>query len=234
MDKFHNMKLFDKVTCLCLDQRVQHWEDLERSCYAMGWKLDKFIAGDGQLIADRYKYNWKDTVNPDVSGWGYGGLGRKHHHYNAFNCHKQMIEQALSKNCQRVLFLEDDAYITGRFHDVMYRLAPAIRSLDFDLLYLGWWLAKTGEVPEFEEGYNLDKTCGIFPVTTNLGGLHGVIISKKMMEFIYTFPANNPIDCQLNIMGHNRFKSYYVAPKVIHTKTMMSITEGCIMERPIL
>jgi len=218
-------KLFDEAICLCLDKRQAEWtqlaEDFEKR---FGQPMQKCIAGAGEIFPKEY-YNHID-VKPeqvDLRYWGYGRADLKIHHYNAFLCHKKMLTYAKQKGLKRVLFLEDDSYFTDRYEKVI-NLLPKI---DFNLLYLGWWIGATN--PDIEEAYKTIGQCGIANVDT-LGGLHGVIIDETMYDYMLTLPPINPIDSQLNLI-HSRIQSYYVYPKLIHVKSIFSNCEQCTIER---
>jgi len=65
---------------------------------------------------------------------------------------------------------------------------------------------------------------------TQLGGLHGALINNTMFDALLSLPANNPWDCQLN-QFHNQLHTYYVQPKMFHTRTTFSHCEGSVIER---
>lgn len=220
------MLKIDKVTCLCLVDREKEWSELEEQIKQKGWDYERFLAGSS-MYSTQYKLDWEDVDNPDVSRWGYGREGYKHHHWNAFQCHHEMIKRAKAEGRKNLLILEDDAYITDRFDKVFNEIPEA----DFHILYLGWWVGDENDEfnKKIETDYAADGIIRLHKVV-QLGGLHGALIDSSMFDFILSMPANNPIDCQLN-MYHNQLETWFVAPKIIHTKTMFSVCEGSVIER---
>lgn len=220
------MICIDKVTCLCLVDREKEWSELEEQIKQKGWDYERFLAGSS-MYSTQYKLDWEDVDNPDVSRWGYGREGYKHHHWNAFQCHHEMIKRAKAEGRKNLLILEDDAYITDRFDKVFNEIPEA----QFNILYLGWWVGDENDEfnKKIETDYAADGIIRLHKVV-QLGGLHGALIDASMFDFILSMPANNPIDCQLN-MYHGQLQTWYVAPKIIHTKTMLSICEGSVIER---
>lgn len=225
------MLKIDKASCLCLDTRWDTREkdirDIELRLSILGTKIEFFTAGNGQ---DKdIEYDYIDDPNPDVSRWGYGREGFKHHHWNAFQCHQIMIQRAKDEHRQNLLMLEDDAYLTDRFEEI-WSVAQT-RVPDFDILYLGWWIGTEGDDfnEKVEKNYREKGIIGVDKVR-QVGGLHGALINNSMFDFLLSLPANNPIDCQLN-RYHHQIKSYYLFPKIIHTRTCYSECEGSIIER---
>ena len=221
------MLKIDKATCLCLVDRESEWLELEKQVAEKGWDYERLLAGSS-MYSSSYALDWEDVDNPDVSGWGYGREGYKHHHWNAFQCHQIMIQRAIEEGRKNLLILEDDAYITDRF-DTVFSAIPD--DLQYDILYLGWWIGQESDIfnKNIEQEYAQD---GIIRVNraVQIGGLHGALINRSMFQFISQLPPNNPIDFQLN-MYHHLFKNFYVAPKIIHTKSMFSVCEGYVIDR---
>lgn len=219
------------IQILCLDKRKEVWEDLIKQCDDNGLtRIYPFIVGDGDLFTpDSYD---KINFDPKLMGyWGYGIPERKHRHWNAMISHRLMVKRAVIADWPYFLLMEDDAYITKRFFDVVSKIEVPD---DFDLLYLGWW--KGDENDEWnlkiESDYNNSGRASL-EKAEQLGGLHGIIISSSMYYHILSLPLNNPIDSQLN-RYHFQIRSYFVTPKIIHTKSLMSECEGTTIQRNII
>lgn len=221
------MLKIDKVTCLCLPDREENWSQLEAQIKEKGWNYERFLAGKPSYSGP-LKLDYVDVENPDVSRWGYGREGFKHHHWNAFQCHHEMLRRATKEGVENLLILEDDAYITDRFDKVF---AQVPENLEYDILYLGWWIGDENDQfnKKIESEYAADGIIRIYKVG-QLGGLHGALINRRMFRFILGMPANNPIDCQLNY-NHPNLNTWYVAPKIIHTRSMLSVCEGSVINR---
>ncbi len=65
---------------------------------------------------------------------------------------------------------------------------------------------------------------------TQLCGLYGAVIHKSMFDALLSLPANNPWDCQLN-QYHESLLTFYIQPKMIHTRSTYSHCEGNIINR---
>lgn len=224
-------KLFDGAIILALDKRKNEWQELIAQCEVVGIEVTPFICGDG--LDPELVYNRIDDVNPDVSGWGYGVPHLKHHHWNAFQTHQGMIKMAREKGYKSVLFLEDDAYITSRFVDVMQKVEQNLPSpTEWLLFYLGWWCGDENDEwnKKIEENYNSSGAVSWNYIKANFGGLHAVVIREELFDMIEQFKPNNPIDTQL-CYYRDYIPSYYLEPKVIHIKSIHSYTEGCTFQR---
>ncbi len=228
----------DKASCLCIDKRYEERRfDLDN----MGKRLIK-LGADWEVFRactdepwEKYDYidEPKEELAKEIAQWGYGREGYKHHHWNALQCHRLMIERAKEENRQNLLIIEDDAYMTDRFEEIFELIQDfsVVKSQDFHILYLGWWISDEND----EFNINIEKNWsekGIIRIdkVTQLGGLHGALINETMFDALLSLPANNPWDCQLN-QYHNQLNTYYIQPKMFHTRTTYSHCEGSIIER---
>lgn len=230
------MITIDKASVLCLDKRLPEREEdvlnMKAHFEAMGTDFNVFLAGcEGNYPIEAYDY-W-DEEDPDVSGWGYGIPGLKHHHYNAFGCHMKMLRRAKYEGRENLLMLEDDAYVTDRFTEIwdIIKLAPVLQ--DYDLLYLGWWVGDEHDQWNLQAEQNW-KENGVIDIVNarQVGGLHGCLVHNRMFDTLLNLPQNNPVDYQLNARGgHDHLNSYIVLPKIIHTRTTFSYCEGSVINR---
>lgn len=212
-----------------MDKRKEHWLELQKSFENTEIKFQPFIAGDGS--DSELKYDYIDNPNPDVSTWGYGREGFKHHHWNALQCHKRMIQYAKDCNWSSVLLLEDDAYLTSRFFNGLNYLDGFVDYLNLDVLYLGWWVGDENDSynTAIEERFKDNQDFRLERVGDNLGGLHGALVFSHVYDYILSLPENNPIDSQLNMT--RGILRYIVQPKLIHVKSIYSFTEGVVLNR---
>ena len=250
----------EKAYCLCLDKREEHWLDLKRQCESKNIEFCRFLVGEGKLFP-KEEYDHIDSPVPirlrNPSGWRYGGnpkvdaremmIFKKTRHYNAFLSHKKMAKRALSEGCKKVLFLEDDAYFTKRFDDVVSKVVNHVEDLDYDMLYLGWWIGNEGDLfnEAIETAWKKNKEAGACKVgtiieidgntriTSLIGGLHGVILRETILKLIAEkLEPTNPVDSQLNSnFFHHMIKSYFLVPKIIHDKGIMSHCEQSTTKR---
>lgn len=218
--------------CLCLDKRQEHWEDLQEQCESRGIKFRRFLVGKGELFPKK-EYDYIDDPNPPLDRWTYGrgpGQSSIKNHCNAFLSHQVMLRKAIEENLDNVLFLEDDAYFTSRYDDVMEKVSDGIDKLEWDMLYFGWWIGN--EYDEWNENIEqeyLEKGSAsiarLRAAPKMCGGLHGVLINKSMFELMASLPPINPIDSILNHNYHMDINSYYIMPKIIHDKGIFSECE---------
>ena len=236
----------NKAYCLCLDKRKEHWLDLEKQCESKGIEFNRFIVGDGKILPPE-EYSQLNTRLPTEFRWGYGGgkndtfketYKKITHHYNAFLSHQAMAKLALDSGEEKVLFLEDDAYFTNRFDEVVSQIESSDDELSYDMLYLGWWIGQEGD--RFNEHIEREwKELSIYQIEKAdvIGGLHGVILSRKILDLITKLAPVNPIDSQMNggtkhkHLCHYKIKSYFVAPKIIHDKGLFSECSQNTIER---
>ena len=143
--------------------------------------------------------------------------------------HQAIIQKAKEDGLNSVLLLEDDAYFTERFDDVISKLENDINLLPFDVLFLGWWIGEADDEwnETAERLYNDNGDVAIGKVSEahfTCGGLHGVIIKRTIFDKILELEPINPIDAQLNKI-HHEINSFYVIPKIIHDKGIFSQCE---------
>ena len=226
----------DKALCLCLDKRHEEGHDLWNQCESRGIEFDPFLVGDGLMFSVE-KYGRIDDRYPPIENFSYGNSTTKRHHCNALLSHQAMIRRALEQGAERVLLLEDDAYFTDRYDDVLYKLSDKIKDLDYDMLYLGWWIGDENDEwnEEVERQYVENGEVGITYVRDapekKVGGLHGVLVHKRILKIIATLPPSDPVDCQLNRLLHKNAQTYFVTPKIIHDKGIFSNCEQNTIER---
>ena len=225
----------DKAICLCLDKRKEEWLDLEKQCLSKNIPFEKFVVGDGKTL-DPSEYDRIDDPNPPVENWSYGNEVTKINHCNAFLSHQAIIKKAKEDGLNSILLLEDDAYFTERFDDVISKLENAINLLPFDMLFLGWWIGEADDEwnETVERLYNENEGVAIGKVSEahfTCGGLHGVVIMRTMFDKILELEPTDPIDSQLNQSLHDEINSFYVIPKIIHDKGIFSHCEQGITPR---
>ena len=226
----------DKAVCLCLDKRHEEWHELWKECEKRGIEFEPFLVGDGQMFSVE-KYGRIDERYPPIENFGWGNPVSARNHCNALLSHQSIARKLLDEGVERVLFLEDDAYFTDRYEDVLEKLSDQIKELDYDMLYLGWWVGDEDDEwnEEVERAYNEDGIVGIDHVRDapdkRVGGLHGVVIHRRILEIIATLPPLGPVDSQLNRHLHWRAQTYFVKPKIIHDKGIFSNCEQDTIER---
>ena len=157
---------------------------------------------------------------------------KKNGHYNAFRSHQQMARMALKTNDEYVLFLEDDAYFTERYDAVLESIEHRLKYLTWDVIYFAWWIGNEGDNfnNSIEKMWNEHKKGGL-QMVQRVGGLHGAVLNRKVLDIITRLDATNPIDAQLSKYFHNKMRSFVVLPKIIHDKGIFSNCEQSTLER---
>lgn len=235
----------DSIVCLCLDKRLEKWARICTQAKEIHQHFYPFIVGDGEVLPKRV-YDYIDEPEPNVKKWYYGDHPHKRgdivrqskiHQWNAFQSHQAMIDLAIEKEWENVLFMEDDATILiNRWNNVFPKVQEALSKVDYDvdMLYLGYWYNED-TYNEVEEKYLLENKAEIKKVEGNIGGLHGVVINKRLFPLIKSLKPVNPIDFQLNQYGHQNINSFFVSPKLMHTISCYSYCEQQEINRePIL
>ena len=228
----------DGAISLSLDKRKSEWESLKKDVEEnLDIPYKEFICGSGKILEES-EYDYIDdhdiSLTAFTDSWGYSRPKYETHHYNARVCHSKMAEYALDKGWEYTLFLEDDAYFTDRFKNIWNNenVKKYLDENNPDIIYLGWWHGEEDDEwnTEIEDNYNHFEKIGLVRIASDIGGLHGVILSSRVLEIIKLLPHNNPVDKQLN--GFNKIlKSYLIAPKIIHVKSIYSECEGYIPGR---
>jgi hypothetical protein len=235
----------DKTVCLCLNKRWQERRqdilDMQTRIENIGSRFEIFMAqcGDFDPVIDvdippiQYYDKTRAELDAEVSQWGYGNAQHKHNHWNALQCHKYILRQAIQEGVQKLFILEDDAYFVNRFESIWEQIQPFIDEIFIPILYLGWWVGDENDEfnKNIETNWHENGTISIVKVR-QVGGLHAAIIDCSMFDFLINLPDNNPIDAQLNLLGiHHQINTIFIAPKLIHTRSTYSYCEGNVIER---
>ncbi len=231
-------KLFDStVICLCLDKRKEQWLALKEQTESLGIEFIPFIVGKGE--DSTLKYDLIDEPNPDCSNWGYGSPEHKKNHYWALASHQGMSRKCQELGLERVMFMEDDAYWTTRAISILERIENHWLDycLSMPVIYAGWWQGQEDDEYNIniESRYNTDGEISLkeIPYGNNIGGAHGLILSKEMFPIIESLPKVNTLDTQLCLM-RNEIPAIKICPKIVHVRSCWSYCEGAIFTRKIL
>lgn len=231
--------MIDKAVCLGLDKRKDMWPKLKDQVKRhLDLDLEIFVAGDGS--DNELVYDHVDTKQVGMDFI----YTHNQAHYNAYLCHKKIFVKAMAQHVRRLLFLEDDAYLVeDRMHLLSDPKCQAVLDAEnWDIIYLGWWQKRTGYTSEdredLEDIWKHHKLFNIEPVPHvpflqhETCGLHGVLLSWRILPALATADYG-PIDCFLH-KNFNRFKAYFMWPKIIHTYSTWSYCENDMCNRNVI
>lgn len=230
------MNLYDiPVYILSLDKRKEEWTDLNKQFRDAGFKnINHFYTGDGNILDKYDKINLPESFMYNTQ-WQYGNEKGKKNHWNCFISHHMMINNAKRRGWDKFLMVEDDVYLTDRFHDVWDLVKNNVP--DFDLLYLGWWIGHHEDElnKQLEQDWKDNKLCGVRNCPSQVGGFHSVIINSSIYDLLLSVNCICPYDYMLNsYQAHKSIKSYYIYPKMTHIKNIHSYCEDTLIERELI
>jgi len=131
-----------------------------------------------------------------------------------------------------ILMLEDDSCFTSRFDKIFDGLEEFLPYFNWNAFYLGWWINQNEEDSfntNIENLWNKSQQSRIMPYNQNIGGLHAVILTKNTFSYLSSLPNHDPMDSMIN--KTKNFMRYIITPKIIHVKSMYSVTEGTFFNR---
>lgn len=214
----------DKAVCLVLDKRYDSWYNIRKDFLVKcGIEPDLFLAGDGELIKDSPYSHLDINSLPPLMGLStdYPTWWARPNAYNAYLCHKKIIEEALTENVQNLMIIEDDVIVENDVNAIMEEVLDYLNDKPWDMLYLG----------HYENGRSVRVTPKLKRLFGS-GGFHGVIIKNKLFEEILSYGPIGPMD---NICGrfiHDRYKCYAVYPCVVSQISGFSYVEQNYLEKP--
>ena len=229
--------MIDKISCLCLDKREDLWTDLAVDVNNVtGKTMETFVCGNGQ--DPNLKYDHIDVTTPP-SQFLYGSQETILNHYNAFLCHKKMIQRAIDEGRNNLLILEDDSYFINDRRELFEKANEFSNKENWDILYMGWWMKRTGYTSEdredLEAKWDADRSWGIEPVPRmpylqhEICGLHGCLINGPFMKHL-AVAKTGPLD-SLIARSLNNVRAYFLWPKLIHVKSTWSYCEKSFTKR---
>lgn len=204
---------FDDVVCITLDKRLQAdgepkiIQDL--SPYG---KVRKLLVGDGELY-DRSSYFYLDVdMKPRRQAYNYG------------RCLLNVIENAKTAGHRNLLYLEDDARITDKFHYVFPQAWEQAKRFEWDVLFIGGnhTNANREQVAEYliKPQYSLD--------------LHAVVFNHTSFDKILAIKprADETIDGMIgDRQQKGELKVVALTPSVIIQKPNFSYNENRFIDK---
>ncbi len=228
-----------KVSCLCLDKRKDMWLVLkEQVKRVLNQDMETFIVGDGS--DETLIYDHVDVRGFDIDSMLYYGANPTAH-FNAFLSHRKMCQRAIDEDVDNLLILEDDSYIIEDRQSIIFsdKFNSFIETADWDIIYMGWWLKKTGleseDREDLEERWHMHGEFDVEPVPHppemqhEICGLHGLLVNRPFLYNLAAAPMG-PIDSLLN-HNFNKIKAYFLWPKVIQVHSTWSFCENSYVQR---
>lgn len=191
MNKNQLKKYFEEVHCVTLARRPDRWETFLKNV-GPDWPfatIQKFDAIDGKLCK-----------HPD--GWRQGGGA-----WGCYRSHLRILEDALNRGVDSVLFLEDDAKPCEDFFQKTKAFLEAVPK-DWGMIYLGGQHLFVNKNPPLEVNplvfrpYNVNRT-------------HGFALRGDMMRIVYKhlnrldWTAGHHIDHHLGRLHQRREHPIY-------------------------
>jgi len=208
-----------------LDKRIGQWFSLRKEIQKLGFNAIPFICGDGQTL-DNDIYNYVDKVTlPPIypNSIQYLTWYNRPAPFNAWQCHKQMLNNFINNFDDGYLWLlEDDAKIEEDFHEILIKCEDDINIAMPDMLYLGAYHREGSWKPTGNN--NLLKLDGS-------GGWHSVIISHKVAQMLSKCLPTGPFDW-ISADLHKHLNCMAVYPSIVSQSDGISFIEGHHLSKP--
>ena len=239
---------WDHAYVLNLDRHKDRWKKMKKELKKNNIKAERFIGIDGYKkfkYADKVKstenFNekWKyiEKMNLELQKKGHVskdvGYSDKHKYPNLkpgqlghLNSFLNIFQDAIRKNYQTVLVLEDDCLFIDNFKKYFFRSFNKIPN-DWHLFYLGvnnWHIESTGEPIKVNQ--NICKLNGVEPKSKknmykkgSIYGTHAFIIKrraiKEWLNYAYPFKVASDIAMGKLINIQKRIIAYYPCYQLI-------------------
>ena len=208
-----NLSDIDKIICLCLDKRVELWSELDEQVKSIfGRPMQKFIAGDGQSL-DGHAYDKVDNNEKPLTSGQHSWVERPNA-YNAWKCHKEMMNIVLEEGVGNALFLEDDAYFTNDFVENLQQ----IEYKEWDGLWLGSYHGGNPTGYEMREKFKIERS-------ERHAGFHACILKRNIIERLVTYDPIGPMDQILGSKMANQYNFCVCTPSLAIQRSTHSFVE---------
>jgi GR25 family glycosyltransferase involved in LPS biosynthesis len=184
----------DNIYLINMDKDIDRLEKVKKECDIVNIKFERFpgvkITDLSQNILDKY-------IPEDIQKYGTNGM---------IGCglsHLFIWKDAIKKNYNNILILEDDVTFTNNFNEILQNAMNELPN-DYDILYLG--LKDSICIPPKDTSFNYIYK-PLFPLLT-----HAMIISKNGLNKLvkYIIKINDHIDW---IIARNKDKLNIYATK---------------------
>jgi GR25 family glycosyltransferase involved in LPS biosynthesis len=208
---------FDRIECVCVDNRQYSWKNLIKQFELRSAKVNKFIVGKGKLLP-KGQYNQIDPLK-SAAGWG------KQFTHNAYCCylaHRAILEKAKKDNLKNLLILEDDCFLLENFDTILEQVNIQIEQTGtvWDTFTFGQNL-KWGAATQVSEN--------ILKLNRSVYCWHAIAINQEynnMFDHLLNLPANGPFDYLYSVYTQPKFNCYGVWPSIAVQKPGFSYVNG--------
>lgn len=212
-----------KAQCLILDKRIQNLDKIQSEFYQKGIIVKSFIAGNGE---ESLKYDHIDTKDgpprlPLSQKYDSSWL-RYPSAYNAYLCHKKMIEQAQLEGKENLLIIEDDAHIEDDFDEIIEQAEPFLLSSKWDMIYFGSYHKNTSFPTENKFVRKVNGSAGF----------HCVLIHNRIFDEILEYGPICPMDEICNRFIHSKHLCYAIYPSIVTQTSGYSFVERSYLDKP--
>lgn len=213
----------DRAVCLTLDKRIKYARELCKDAKIYDIDLQLFIAGNGQydLFYDHIDGTDLPPMIPGKSlQEGIYTWYQSPEMYNAFLCHKEIITKAYNDGVEVLLMMEDDAVFADDFDHIIEQVDEYFQNNNWDVIYLGSYV--------LHKDANIKMAPHIYQMIDDIGGFHGVIMKRRVMEIAKDFQPYETMDGLFCHSGfQEKFDMYFIDPSIINQKAGYSCTAGC-------
>lgn len=212
-----------RKVCLVLDKRLGLWEETEKT---LPFQVERFIVGDGGFSNLNYS-RIDDGEKPPVfqESIQYATWHQRTNAYDAWKSHRAIFLDCIRDwRFQSLLLLEDDAYLTSDFNEVLEDTSSML-SDQWDVLYLGY----------YPSGLEIDTPHRKVKWMRGGGGFHGVILTKKVILELLKYPPIGPYDWIMR--NHHKYSvtggfiCFGITPNIIKQASGFSFVEGHHLEK---
>lgn len=216
--------LVKRCELLILDKRLDNIAPLIKQITDLDIPIDLFIAGDGTRKVDYNHIDIQELPPRFPNSINYPTWWTRPNAYNAYLCHKKILEKAIKDNISNILLLEDDAFLEDDFEEIFNKAWNFLSNTSWDMIYFGGY-HHTGSW-EKTKNENVLRLKGS-------GGFHGVLLQKHIAEELLSFGPIGPTDWISGKFIHQLYNCYAIYPSIIsQNDKQFSYVEGCELTKP--
>ena len=213
-----NLCDFDRIECICLDKRVEQWEELEKQFSDRGALVNRFVVGKGSVLQkDQYDQIDEDEI-PDDNIWD------NRFTKNAYFCHmshRKILEKAKADGVKNILLLEDDCKLSDSFDKIINDVSNQMIELN---ICDKWDTFSFGQNITWGNATRVSKN--ILKLNGGVYCWHAIAINYTVYDELLSLPIIGPFDYLWANYIQPKFNCYGIWPSVALQKPGMSYVNG--------